>query len=66
MIPVPDSAQERLDEVAELLAEGLLRARLRRKRRSNLRRRDREKDLAVSAESSVHASKPTFRNGEHA
>ena len=65
MIPVPDDPQERLDEVSELLAEAILRARLRRERRSNLRRRDAERNcLEVFRTTRTHACEPTSRKGE--
>ena len=48
--------EDRLDEVAELLAEAILRVRLRRQRKRNVHRKPPDNPLAPSAGQSAHAS----------
>ena len=55
----------RLDEVAELLAEGILRARLRRNRKRNDRREQSGNCLALCPTASAHAS-DSSRDGDRA
>jgi hypothetical protein len=50
------TAEDRLDEVAELLAEGILRARLRRNRKGDTRRKATDNCLALAASPSLHGS----------
>jgi hypothetical protein len=57
---MPHCYDDRLDEVARLLAEAMLRARHRRILKGNLRAGTREKALELSASSRTHGS----RNGE--
>ena len=63
-VPVQDG-DDRLDEVAELLAEAILRARLRRDRKRNVHRKRPDNPLALSAATSAHAS-DSSRDGEPA
>jgi hypothetical protein len=56
-------AEDRLDEVAQLLAEAILRSRLRRNRKGDTRRKQSENRLALSATPSAHGSSP---DGERA
>ncbi len=58
-------SDERLLEVARLLAEGILRSRLRRFLKRNATLGTREIPLELCASSSAHACE-TSRNGEHA
>ncbi len=61
----PLDADDRLDEVAKLLAVGILRAKLRRNLKRNLAGGTRENVLELCAASRTHACE-TSRNGEHA
>lgn len=54
MMPPSSHADARLQEIAELLAEAILRGRFRRKRKRNRREFSPENPLALSAASSAH------------
>jgi len=63
MATTPLPAADRLDEVAELLAEGILRARLRHFRPTRRRPRSERNPLELCPPSSAHASNPS-REGD--
>ena len=64
LCPVPQDPDERLQEVAGLLAVAILRRKLRTFRASRRRRDEDENCLELSGSLSAHATKPS-RGGEH-